>query len=486
MNFKILMLSVFFISGCSYFQTKTATDNLSGNSLEHNVEIDSLRTIIATKDNELDSLNTILEGLFLEINSLKEELEEANSRVSVNDKFVIPDSIEFAGQMFNLKNDRIYAKFEEIYKQELKNARRFIPRSGIYFPVFDSVFSSYDIPLDVKYLAVAESGLNSMATSWAGAAGMWQFMKKTAKGYKLKVNDFIDERRHVFKATEGAAEYLINAKNYLGNKGTDDWLLIFCSYNAGPGSIAKVMREQGGTRFFDLILRVDETNRYVWRAVAIKLIFENEEEIFGHKLPREKSLYETVRREKLVLNGHYKIDDWAKAQGSATGRIWEFNPWIKIYKRKLKKWSAINDVVLPPGKYEVLVPVESVKNENKLASIEKRYLKKNAGYFTHHIVKKGDTLSGIAAKYKTSVKRIKALNKLHNNIIRPGQKLRLYGKASTLKRKVYTVKSGDTIGKIASKLGITSSCLVKKNKLKVKNKGTGKLVIIYPGQKLYY
>jgi LysM repeat protein len=251
------------------------------------------------------------------------------------------------------------------------------------------------------------------------------------------------------------------------------------AYNAGPGNIAKVIRQQGGKDFFDLIMKADETNKYVWKAVAAKLIMQNEEKIFGKKLARQKPLSEIVRKEPIELKGYHKIDDWAQAQGTFVGKIWEYNPWIKIYQRSNGKYSSINDVVLPPGKFEVLVPKDAEKENEKLAALQKKMLQENAGYFTYHIVKKGDNLYNIARKYKTSISKLKSLNGLRSNVIIPGQKLKLFGKSS---KNYYVVKKGDSVSKIAGKVGTSTTRLIQKNNLRSKNG----VVMIYPGQKLYF
>lgn len=447
---------------------------------------DSLRQEITDKNTIIDSLFILIEESYFTIDSLYQALEVANSRVAVNQDFIIPDSIIFAGRTFDLTNERIFDKFETIYKQELRVAHKFIPRCGKYFAYFDSIFSQYKVPLDTKYLAIAESRLSPMAGSRVGALGIWQFMPGTAKGYGMRLDSFIDERRNVFLATPAAAKYLLNARNYLKERGTDDWLLAMSSYNAGVGSIAKVVRQQEVYDFFDLLMRVDETHKYVWRAVAIKMIVENEEEIFGNRFERKEPILKNAHLIVLTLKGHYKIDEWAKAQGTSIGKILEMNPWIKIYKRNRVKYSAINDVVLPPGKYSVLIPNGNGIDKELLAKIEKQFLNKNAGFFTHHIVKRGDNLYNIAKKYKTTVSRIKSLNHLNSNVIHPGQRLKLYGTGSggTVQKtnNYHTVVKGDTVGTIAQKLGISQKNLITRNNLKTRNG----IIMIYPGQKLYY
>lgn len=484
----ILFIVLLFMGCVSTSDIKTTQPrNYSTPIYTEHTKIDSIQIVLQEQNLAIDSLYSLIEESDFIIDSLQQALEIANSRVAVNKDFIIPDSIIFAGRTFDLTNERIYDKFETIFKQELRVAHKFIPRCGKYFAYFDSVFTEYQVPLDTKYLAIAESRLNPMAGSRVGALGIWQFMPNTAKGYGMRINSFIDERRNVFMATPSAAKYLLNARSYLQKRGTDDWLLVMSSYNAGVGSIAKVIQQQGANDFFDLLMRVDETHKYVWRAAAIKLIVEKQEEIFGKRFESMKPILKDTKLIELTLKGHYKIDEWAKAQGTSIGKILEMNPWIKIYKRDRKKYSAINNVVLTPGKYSILVPKGNSVDKKLLAKIEKRFLTENAGFFTHHIVKKGDNLYNIAKKYKTTISRIKNLNHLSSNVIHPGQKLKLYGSNSGSEKvgktnNYHLVKKGDTVGTISQKLGLSQKTLISRNNLKTRNG----IVMIYPGQKLYY
>ncbi len=485
---KIIYFLLFFLTACSVLNKESNSDTSAYQS--NTVQIpepdssDSLKIKIESYQDKIDSLYSVIENLNYTVDSLYQELKIANNRIAINQNFVIPDSIEFAGEIFKLRNERTYDKFKKIFDSELKSAFLYIPRTTKYFPVIDSILKKYDIPFDARYIAVAESRLNPMATSRVGAAGIWQFMKRTAKGYGMKINSFVDERRDVFKSTEAAAKFLSHSHKYLSDMGSDDWLLAFCSFNAGLGSISRLIKKQRQNNFFDLVFRTDETHKYLWRAIAIKMILQNEEKIFGKKFKREKNLLAVTRVEKLKLKGYYKIDDWVKAQGTSLTKVLDYNPWIKIYKRRRRRYSSINDVVLPPGNFNVLLPKNSVKNSLLLSKIEKRFLRKNSGYFTYHIVKKGDNLWKIARKYHISIAKIKALNNLRSNTIRPGQKLRLYGNVNyNNSKRIYTVKKGDSIYKIAKKLKISPKVLITKNKLKKSKNG---YIIIRPGQKLYY
>jgi membrane-bound lytic murein transglycosylase D len=474
------------LSGCSYwgnYPENEITDQSETESEIWRLEKDSLVTRINNQQNLIDSLSVFIVYQDSILTEMQMRLSEADEMIAIRQGFEIPDSIEFAGVTFNLKNERIADKFRKIYEHEIKDANHYIARSGRYFDYFDSVFSKYGVPEDAKYLAIAESRLSYMATSHVGAAGIWQFMKYTATGYGMQVDEFIDQRRDIFLATEAAAQFLLNNYKYLQKKGVEDWLLAFCGYNAGIGNVEKVIKQQGGKNFFDLMMAVDETDRYVWKAVAIKLIFENEEEIFSKTITRQQPINEEIKITKVKLNGYYEIDEWAKAQGTFISRVWELNPWIKIYQRSRKTYSAVLDVVLPPGEYGVCLPIDAEADEAEVKRIERQFLDKNDGYFTTYSVKMGDSLYKIATRFKTSISKLKSINGLKSDVIYPGQNLKIFGYSKDEAKREYLVKKGDNVSKIASNLGVTTSHILQKNNLKTDSQGN---CSIYPGQKLIY
>jgi LysM repeat protein len=247
-----------------------------------------------------------------------------------------------------------------------------------------------------------------------------------------------------------------------------------------------VSREQGGKDFFSLIQYKSETDNYIWRALAIKYIFENEGKIFTKSLEKEESLLETCKPVSLSLKGYYKLDEWAQAQGTVVRKVWELNPWIKIYERKQYQWSPINDVVLPPGTYTVLLPKDAVPNPKKVADIERQFMQENQGYYgVEHIVKRGENLSVIARHYNTTVSELMRINGLSSSTIYPGQRLIVFSSGSD-KNNYYVVKEGDSLYGIAQRLGVSSQTLIQKNNLTVYKQGDSTIVYIYTGQKLYY
>ncbi len=143
-------------------------------------------------------------------------------------------------------------------------------RSGSYFNVIDEVFSKYDLPVELKYLAVIESKLNNNASSGAGAVGLWQLMPAPARQFGLKVGGKNDERRHTYKSSVAAAKCLV----YL-HKMFDDWLLTLAAYNCGPGGVFKAIKKSGSRNFWVLQQYLpEETRKHVKKFIAMHYYFE--------------------------------------------------------------------------------------------------------------------------------------------------------------------------------------------------------------------
>ena len=188
------------------------------------------------------------------------------------------------------------------------------------------------MPDDVFYLSAIESYFNIRAYSPAKAAGLWQFIPSTAKQYGLEVNDEIDERYNVEKSTEAACRYLKNGYAKYG-----DWATVMASYNAGMNRISKELEHQMADSSFDLYLN-EETSRYVFRILAMKVVMEHPFK-YGFHLTAEQ-LYQPIECKEVEVSG--PVDDWskwAKSYGITYAQLREVNPWIraKSLTNKLKK-----------------------------------------------------------------------------------------------------------------------------------------------------
>ena len=241
---------------------------------------------------------------------------------------IIPKSVDFAGKKIDLDRIDMYERFDReltsmIYTHG--NTLLTIKRANRYFPMMAKILKANGIPSDMLYLACIESYLNPRAYSPAKAAGMWQFIPSAAKEYGLEINDEVDQRYDIGKATAAACKYLKRAYSKYGN-----WESAAASYNGGMGRISSELQKQGVSSAYDLYL-TDETSRYMFRLLAMKAIMENPSE-FGFKLPPSQ-LYQPIPVEIVEVNG--PVDDWAiwaKKYGITYAQLREENPWIRAKK----------------------------------------------------------------------------------------------------------------------------------------------------------
>lgn len=200
----------------------------------------------------------------------------------------IPEDLNFAGEPVPLDDPEILERVDREFLVNTywqSNALLLMKRANKYFPIIEPILAKNGIPEDFKYLAVAESGLQNVVSP-AGATGFWQIMKATGREYGLEVNDNVDERYHIEKATQVACEYLNKWKQRFGT-----WTMTAAAYNAGPGGVRKYMNIQKVDDYYDLLLG-QETGRYVFRIMAIKEILANPEK-YGFEISKE-DLYEDV------------------------------------------------------------------------------------------------------------------------------------------------------------------------------------------------
>jgi len=190
-----------------------------------------------------------------------------------------------------------------------------------FFPLFEKILNEEGIPQDLKYLAVAESSLRN-AVSSAGAKGIWQFKEEAAKELNLEVNGYVDERNDPEKATRGACQYLKKLKERFGS-----WTLAAAAYNMGPTALQRAMEEQKEDNYFDLNLS-EETNRYVFRIIAIKEIMKNPEK-FGFFL-QKKEMYPPLDAFEVVTvtEGIPSLADFAHEHNITYRQLKLYNPWL--------------------------------------------------------------------------------------------------------------------------------------------------------------
>lgn len=209
-----------------------------------------------------------------------------------------------------------------------------IKRANSLFPVIEPILKEEGVPDDLKYLAVAESTLSN-AISPAGARGVWQFMKGAAGEYGLEVNDEVDERYHLEKATRAACKYLRQQKARLGS-----WVLAAAAYNGGPERISQEMAKQRAKSFFDLNLAADETMRYPFRIVAIKEVMTHSED-YEYAIEKDH-LYDPVNSYNTVIVSG-AVENWgdfAIEHGTTYRMLKLYNPWLVDNKLSNKAGRA--------------------------------------------------------------------------------------------------------------------------------------------------
>lgn len=250
---------------------------------------------------------------------------------------------DFCGEKFPMDNFDVRQRLDaELLRNVYFHSSTIlaIKRANALFPVIEPILKEEGVPEDLKYLAVAESNLSN-AVSPAGARGVWQFMKSAADQYGLEVNDEVDERYHLEKATRAACRYLRRQKEQLGS-----WVLAAAAYNGGPARISTEMQNQRARSFFDLNLAADETMRYPFRIVALKEVMQNPE-YYEYRIERDH-LYDPLPPSKVVkVDG--PVESWADfaAEHGVSYRMFKlYNPWLISNKLTNKARKT----------YEVLVP----------------------------------------------------------------------------------------------------------------------------------
>ena len=378
---------------------------------------------------------------------------------------------------------------------------RVLGLSNYYFPIFEDILNRYDLPEELKYMAVVESMLNPTATSHAGAKGIWQFIYRTAKSYGLEINSYVDERMDIEKSMDAAARYLRDAYRIFG-----DWALAISSYNCGAGNVSKAIRRAGGSKDYWAIYRYlpRETRGYVPAFVGAMYAMTYSKE-YGI-VPQNVGMPVQTDTFEIKKNLHFA----------------QINGKIGVPMEDLRQLNPqyFNDII--PGSnhsYTLKIPVSWTKTfmdtpidsiyafksdsllSQKIVKDVKRAGTQSSQQRISYKVKSGDYLGRIASRYKVSVNQLKKWNNLRSSNIRVGQILYIYPNgsyptttssssasksssktsASSSKSKsssvTYTVKSGDSLYKIAKKYpGISADNIKKANGLKNNN--------IRPGQKL--
>jgi membrane-bound lytic murein transglycosylase D len=409
-----------------------------------------------------------------------------------------PDSV-YAERIAKLRSqttiELVYNKhvksFIDVYAvRKREHTCRILGLADIYFPMFEEALDKYDMPLEIKYLAVVESALNPRAGSHAGAKGLWQFMYGTGKVYKLNVTSLVDDRFDPIKATEAACQHLQDLYDTFG-----DWFLALAAYNSGAGNVNKAIRRAGGLKNYWAIwpFLPKETRGYVPAFIAVNYVMSYSQE---HNLyPTDPGII-ADGVDSVTVHQPLHFDQLHEMLNIPMEDIKFFNPQ---YKASIIPASAKKPMSLRlPEQY-----INSfIDNEKELYAfktkkgIDREKLEeemKKVSDRSVHIVKSGENLGSIAKKYRISVNQLKTWNNLKSTMIHPGQKLIVYSSGAPMaqagnskpvtrstEQSIHVVKSGENLSVIAKKYKCTVTDLKNWNNLKSTNLSIGQKLKVYP------
>ena len=491
----------------SYIEFEIMTDTIDpvvADSLEMALQerIDSENSgeaIVEESDFMMEMIDEMQDIKYFEANKLESSSKSENIyNYPTGYVPTFPDSV-YAERIAKLRSqttmELVYNKhvksFIDVYAvRKREHTCKILGLADIYFPMFEEALDKYDMPLEIKYLAVVESALNPRAGSHAGAKGLWQFMYGTGKVYKLNVTSLVDDRFDPIKATEAACQHLQDLYDSFG-----DWFLALAAYNSGAGNVNKAIRRAGGLKNYWAIwpFLPKETRGYVPAFIAVNYVMNYSQE---HNLyPTDPGIM-ADGVDSVTVHQPLHFDQLHEMLNIPMEDIKFFNPQ---YKASIIPASAKKPMSLRlPEQY-----INSfIDNENELYAfktkkgIDREKLEeemKKVSDRSVHIVKSGETLGSIAKKYRISVNQIKTWNNLKSTTIYPGQKLIVYSSGAPMaqagnskpverstEQTIHVVKSGENLSLIAKKYKCTVTDLKNWNNLKSTNLSVGQKLKVYP------
>ena len=379
-------------------------------------------------------------------------------------------------------NNKVKAYIDLYACRRREQCSRMLGLSYVYFPMFEEYLDKYNLPLELKYLAMVESALNPVAGSRAGAKGLWQFMYETGKLYGLRQTTMYDDRYDPVKETEAACQFLQSLYARYG-----DWFLVLAAYNSGPGTVNKAIVRAGGVRNYWSIWPYlpEETRGYVPAFIAVTYVMNYASAHNLYPLNPGLLMHGT---DTVMVREYISYNLVNQCVGVPMRDIEFFNPQ---YTKKIIPGTPEKQRSLRlPMKYALrFVQLEdSIYNLARQADLRHKVVEQPVKTETSnritHTVKKGESLGSIAKKYRVSVSNIKKWNKIRGEVVHPGQRLVIYrsggpsssstaskNKSSSQNKsatttKTHIVRKGETLNSIASKYGCTVAQLKQWNNLK--------------------
>jgi len=338
-------------------------------------------------------------------------LSAQESGYPVYDDFPLPKSLSLCGERMPLENRRFWEMLDREFTISVWSRAQvflWLKRVGRYFPYIEKKLAEAGMPSDLKYLAVAESSLLTYVRSVKGAVGPWQFMANTAKRNGLRVDRKVDERRNLERSTEAAIRYLTKLKDMFGT-----WTLAMAAYNCGEELLGREIAVQKVSDYYRLDLPL-ETERFIFRIAAIKIILENPE-CYGYSVAPEH-IYMPINYDTVPVKTDMPlhVTDLAQALNTDYKILKELNPHILGH-------------YLPEGHFTINVPgglgpeMAGILRQLSLSAC----CSQNDETCCYVLVKPGDTLIQIAKRTGVSLSNLKKLNGISGSLIKVGQKLRL-------------------------------------------------------------
>ncbi len=274
----------------------------------------------------------------------------------------IPENVSFAGEPVPLNDPDVKERLDrELYVNTFwhSNTIFLLKRGNRWLPQIEKILDKYNIPADLKYLAVIESDLMNKRSP-SDAVGFWQLLKGTAKDYGLEVDSEVDERYNPLKSTEVACKYLLKAHDKFGS-----WTDAAASYNIGMRGLQRTINKQGVKTYYELLLG-EETSRYVFRAIAVKLIFEDPEK-YGFYLGKDDLYHQEKLREITVSSSINNLREFAFEQGINYKLLKRYNPWLRKNTLSVRRGNTYNIVIPKELQYvmgEETTPTDSISSDS--------------------------------------------------------------------------------------------------------------------------
>ena len=385
----------------------------------------SERVSIAPEDYTAEVSDSLLSIWYLQKNT---SLEDGYDMDSVKFQSSVPDSVYMdrirkMNSFITLPYNEIVRNYIILYSEKMgERMENMLGLCSYYMPIFQETFDRYDLPEELRAMAIIESALNPRAESRVGAKGMWQFMYGTAKQYGLHIDSFVDERMDPVKSADAAARYLRDAYDIFG-----DWNLAIASYNCGAGNVNRAIRRSGGSRsFWDIWPFLPRETRGYGPAFVGALYTMNYYKEHGLRpTPTEMPVHADTFKITRMLH----LKQVSELTGAPLEQLKDLNPQ---YKHEIIPGNDREYILRIPYNYTNAF----IENEDSLyrhkadvyfnpATIKK--IKDGGdGERIYYKVKSGDYLGKIASKYRCSVNQIKRWNNLKSNNIRIGQRLVIY------------------------------------------------------------